>query len=247
MDMKIKIKITLFLLLTTIINSCTINKELLTEIQKKELKHIDFPIYYYQHLPDSNITNWNNDYDAYNKFVTKKVAKTQLGISYRKDSILYWQIYPSARPHVQLDSATMILDKNKLYGNWRAVSIRTILFSDSINIKSDTLIRTYKVLNTDTVSDIVTTFTEYGKMKVYYKKGNNYYLKLNRNFEIENGRYLMLYKINPLASAISIIGITKDNYLIIGTYLVAERSKRAKYYVYETTMQQTIFKRIEEY
>lgn len=239
-------KINYFLILIFIWTSCSMNKDLLETVKKENSKHIVFPPDYYQHLPDTTLLLWDKDYQAYNKFVTRNVARTQLGMSFVKDGVSYWTIYPSARPHVQLDSITRISRKEKIEGNWRSVANRTILFSDSGNIKKDFFIRSYKVIKNDSINDVVVSI-EPERIKYYSSKGDQKYKRIaSMNYLIENERYLLQYGYTLSSASTSIIGLTKENYLIISNYQVTERKKESEYITYETTMNQLILERISE-
>jgi len=222
------------------------NKELLEIVNKENAKHIAFPPEYKQDFPDTTLHLWEKDYQAYNNFVTRKIARTQLGISYVKDSVSYWTIYPSARPHVQLDSITRIITKESIEGNWRSVTNRTIQFSDSANTKLDFFIRNYEVLHIDSLNDIVVSI-EPERIKYYSRNKNGIYKRTGaRKYLIESGRYLLQYNYSLSSASTSIIGLTEDDYLIISNYQVNERKKESEYITYETVMNQTILERIPE-
>ena len=56
----------------------------------------------------------------------------------------------------------------------------------------------------------------------------------------------MLFGISKLASAISFIGLDKENRLILNSYYVEERKVKGKYMVYQATMTQLIFRKLKE-
>ena len=123
------------------------SEDIFTKLNAHPKKIVDFPIEYSDQFPTLNFYQWNNDFISFNKFLTPAINKTQQGAEFVKDSIYYWICWPSVRPHVQLDTSTMISDKTKIIGNWRAVQNRNINFTDSATFLDTTIRRKYSILN----------------------------------------------------------------------------------------------------
>jgi hypothetical protein len=236
---------------TLLITSCSIPKETLIKVQNNEKQIIDFPIEYCNNLPTPTFEKgkWDEDYDKYNKYLTKNIMRTQLGLSYTVDSVKTWWCMPSVRTHVQLDTTTMISDTQKLLGEWRAVCNRRITYQDSCSYADSKIYRTSNIDQNNEEEDVVLVITD-SKFKLYQKeKGNSEYKSLIRNYHLESKRYLMLYKSSLATSAVSFAGIDKDGRLILNSYFVEERKKEnkkeRKYLVFQATMTQLIFEKLK--
>ena len=231
------------------VTSCSIPKETLIRVENNEKKTIDFPIEYCNNLPTPTFEKWDKDYDKYNKYLTKNIMRTQLGLSYTIDSVRIWWCMPAVRTHVQLDTTTMIDDTQKLLGEWRAVCNRRITYEDSCSYADSKIYRTSKIDQVNSEDDAVLLITD-SKFKLFHKeKGSAKYKSLIRNYHLESNRYLMLYKSSLAGSAVSFTGIDKDGRLILNSYYVQERKKEnkkeRKYIVYQATMTQLIFEKIK--
>ena len=158
-------------------------------------KIINFPPQYCNAFPSLQFLQWNKDFTYYDSFVTPSINKTQQGIDFIYDSIHYWTCKPSIRPHVQLDTSTIISDKQKIIGTWRTVQNRNIHFIDSATFIDSSIRRKAFLINENNDDDIILTISD-KKYTIYFKdRSSNKFKKiLNTNYSIENKRYLMLYK-----------------------------------------------------
>ncbi|HLO71999.1 MAG TPA: hypothetical protein VK167_14065 [Flavipsychrobacter sp.] len=206
---------------------------------------IDIPLSYMCSFPTPELREWDKGYNAYLKYLTPAVMKTQLGMSFVKDGIQYWWIYPSAKPHVQLDTVTMINSKEQMYGTWRAVKSRRILFTDSSSYVADKVFRSDSLL-AETQEDIFFVFNQ-KSLGVYAKETPEGKLKhiSNTRYDIESKRYLMLYKVFKGGAGISLAGIDDKGRLIIHANHVEERKVPNNYIVYETIVDQMIFEKVK--
>lgn len=67
---------------------------------------------------------------------------------------------------------------------------------------------------------------------------------MSSKYDLENGRYLMFYKLARAGASIAQVGIDSNGYLIIHTAGVVERKKRGEFMVYIANIDQWVFERI---
>jgi antitoxin component YwqK of YwqJK toxin-antitoxin module len=172
--------------------------------------------------------------------------RTQLGMSYKIDNVYYWAIVPSAKPHAQLDTTTTIIDLNKVQGVWRAISYRTLQFKDSASIIGQTIYRTNKLVDENNEDDALLIFDN-NELKLFVKEKSkpNFKKKVSTKYEIENGRYLLAYKLFKASGNVSMIGIDKDGQLIINSVAVLEEKIPGNYINYYANIEQIILEKIQ--
>ena len=238
----------IIIILTIIfITSCSLQKEVANRIEKKPKENIELSVDYCNLYPSLNWKQWDNDYEKFDKYLTSDIMRTQMGMSYTYNGVHIWFCMPSARTHVQLDTATMINDNKNIIGEWRKISHRVITYKDSAVYSDNQFYRSSNVDFDDKDDDVYLNITD-TKFSMYVKsKGSaKFKKKVSRNYDIESKRYLMLYKTSRVNSAISFIGLDKANdRLIINLHLVQERKVKDVYIVYQSTMTQIVYKRIK--
>lgn len=241
------LKISIFSIgLAIILNSCGLPKEVVYRIDNQPKEEVDFPLDYCNLFPDtSSFEQWDKDYNLYEKFLTKDILKTQMGLSYTINGVQIWWCVPSARTHVQLDTLTMISNKDMVIGEWRAVTNRRITYEDSASYSEKKMYRSAKLDYNNKEDDIYLNITN-DKFRLFAKsEGKDRFRSVvNKNYDIASKRYLMLYGFTKAASAISFIGLDKENRLILNSYYVQERKIKGNYIVYQATMTQMIFKKM---
>ncbi len=227
-----------------VLSSCSLPKDILTRINSNPREMVDLPIYYCFSLPTLIFTQWDKDYNVYDKFLTREIMKTQIGITSTHNGIQTWWIYPSARTHTQLDTVTLIKNSKEVIGDWRIISNRLISFTDSAVYAEEKFYRNHRIIYDEKDADIfltisVSKFNMYGTEKGEYK----YKRGVSSNYSIINGRFLLLYGASKATGAISQIGIDKDGCLIINSYWIQERKLKNEYITYESRVTQLVFKR----
>jgi hypothetical protein len=228
-----------------LLTSCGLPKELLKVIDSRPKAIVELPIEYCNLFPTMTFEQWDKDYNSYNRYLTRDIMQTQMGLSYNNNGVHTWWCVPSARTHVQLDTTTMIFDNNAIVGNWRIACNRTITYEDSAVYADKKFYRNSKVVKDNKEDDVFLSLTP-DKFKLYAKeKGNNSFKKIAiKNYHIESKRYLMLYGLSKAGAAISFIGLDKEGRLIINSFYVQERKVKGVYIVYQATMTQLIFKKM---
>jgi hypothetical protein len=235
----------LFTVIIMTLIACGVPKDTLQHIQSSKKETVDFPVDYANLFPTPTIEQWDKDYNYYNRFITNDIKRTQMGLEFEVNGVNYWRCMPSARPYVQLDTATMITDSRSVIGEWRIVCSRQISYTDSGVYADKKIYRNSEVLMDDKETDAYLTITN-DKFNLYAKEKDKTSFKkvVSKNYAIESKRFLMLYGASTASAAISFIGIDKQGHLIVNTYLVEERKIEGTYITYEAIMTQMIFKRI---
>ncbi len=238
-----KIQIIYILSSIAILTSCSAPKEIIQKIESGKKEIIDFPIEYSNLFPNLNFEQWDKDYNTFDRYLTKDIMKTQIGLTSNSNGVQTWICVPSAKTHVQLDTITMIIDKKSVVGNWRSVCNRRVSFKDSAVIAEKKIYRSSKLIDQDQNADLFLSITD-AKFNLYgaEKTGNKFKLIANKNYEIQSKRFLLLFGTSKLSAAVSFIGIDKDNHLIINSYWVQERKVKGTYITYEAVMMQNIYK-----
>lgn len=242
--MNLKFTVNTSLIIITILSACSVPKKVMTKIESNPKNIIDFPIDYCISQPTPDVEQWDSDYNLYNKFLTREIMKTQLGLSFNIDGVQTWTCFPSAKTHTQLDTATIIKDSNEIIGNWRIICNRKISFSDSVVYVTKEILRNEEVVYNEKDADVFLVISD-SKLKMYGTESgeNKYKFGGSKNYSVINGRYLMTYGISKASGTISHIGIDKDGHLILNYYWVQERKIKNQYITYQSIVTQTIFKR----
>ncbi len=226
-------------------SSCGLQKEVVNRIEKNPKENIELPIDYCNVFPDSSdFKKWDKDYNYYEKFLTRDILKTQVGLSFNNNGIQTWWCVPSARTHVQLDTTTMILNKDLVIGEWRITLNRQITYEDSALYNKNKMYRSAKLEYNNKDDDVYLNITP-DKFQLFAKKKGKFKRVVNKNYDIESNRFLMLFGLSRAASAIFFVGLDKENRLILNSYYVQERKIKGTYIVYQATMTQMVFKKMQ--
>ncbi len=237
----------LFFATVLLVASCSLPKETLQRVNTKTKETIDLPLEYANLLPPLVFKEWDKFYSTFDNYLTADIMKTQMGLGYDIKNVEVWWCMPSARTHVQLDTATMITDKTLLLGEWRAVVNRTVTYQDSALFKEEKIIRSAQLVNEDKTDDILLLMYD-EKCQMFNKsKGKTDYVRaFSKNYSVENKRYLLLYGLSKDGAAVAFIGMDKAGHLILNNYYVEERKVKGKYITYQATMHQLVFKRVDK-
>ena len=206
----------------------------------------DFEIDYKINLPGTNSTEWEEDYQLYNKFLTPAVRKSQMYWSYTTNGVNTMVCPNSARPHAQLDTLIMINDESQVNGTWRMITHRSIRFIDSFSVAAQKFYRNNTILVDNSKSEAFAFFQE-GRYKIYAKEDGDkkFKNKLSSKYSIENKRYLMLYKLVKGGGSVSQIGIDENGFLIMNYPSVIEHTKQKEYITYYSVIEQLIFEKVK--
>ena len=205
---------------------------------------IHFPLDYKISRPRLEYPLWDKDYDKYYSYLTPTLRKTQAALSYNKNGVVTSFTPNSIMPHAQLDTNTIISDTN-LIGTWRMVVFRSIRFNDSVYLPTKTYYRLSDTLLDDKSKDeAFAVFTD-NNFKLYARKVGKpgFKKEISTKYNIENRRYIMLYKFFKSGAGVSQFGLDEKGYLILNYPKVIENVKKGEYFSYYTIIDQYIFEK----
>lgn len=236
-----------FAIAITALSGCSLPQETIQKLESNPRSIVEFPVDYAISLPSQDFSQWDTDYNIYDRYLTPGIMRTQMGITAQINGVHTWVCNPSAMTHAQLDTATMIKDKKALIGEWRMVNQRLITFEDSASYAEKTIHRSSNLEKTWNEDDTYLSITE-GKFMIYSKnKGQSEFKRVSKkNYDLESKRYLMIWGLSRGGAAISQVGIDKDGHLIINTSFVRERKIKDKYLVFRATISQLILERMND-
>jgi len=228
-----------------LLTSCGVPKEVLDKLGKDKKELVDFPTDYYLLQPRLQPDKWNKDYNSYNKFLTKDIMRTQMWMGFERSGVEIAFCPNSARTHVQLDTSAIVLDKNKLIGDWRVISNRRTMFIDSAVYSDNKIYRSQKIIYDEKEADVFLVLTD-SKISMYgTEKDSKKYKKLpSKNYMLQNGRFLLGYGLAKAGGGVSFIGLDKEGRLILNWQIVEERKIKGIYITYEAIVTQLIFRKV---
>lgn len=234
------------LLLFSITLSAQDKKEIEAIAARMPKKVERFPVNYGILLPRPEAGLWQEDYDRFEHYITPTLSRTQASLSWESNGEHNAMCVPSARPHAQLDTAMLISDPSVLNGTWRSVSFRKIRFQDSVSFTAQAVFRTDTTLAVNDEDDAFISFSDkHFRMLVKEKGHSSFKRKISAKYQLESGRYLMLYKLFKSAAGISQIGIDKDGRLIMHYAAVVENGNRNTHINYISVIEQMIFEKVQ--
>ena len=195
---------------------------------------INFPLDYKISKPRLGFPTWNQDYDIYYHFITPTIRKTQAILSSNDNGVITNLIPNSVIPLAQLDTLTIVDDPQKLIGTWRMIQFRSIKYEDSVYVPTKTYYRLDDTLLNDKSNDeAFAVFTE-DNFKLYAKESGKAKFKkmMSANYQIENKRFMMVYKLAKSGAGVSEFGIDEKGYLILNYPQVIEYVKKGVYISY---------------
>jgi hypothetical protein len=207
---------------------------------------INFPLDYKISKPRLGFPTWNQDYDIYYHFITPTIRKTQAILSSNDNGVITNLIPNSVIPLAQLDTLTIVDDPQKLIGTWRMIQFRSIRYEDSVYVPTKTYYRLDDTLLNDKSNDeAFAVFTE-DNFKLYAKESGKAKFKkmMSANYQIENKRFMMVYKLAKSGAGVSEFGIDEKGYLILNYPQVIEYVKKGVYISYYAIIEQYIFERV---
>lgn len=210
----------------------------------KTIKH--FNLDYKLNLPRPDARYWDVDFGIYYKYLSPALRKTQMSLQSVDKGVEIMVNPNSVLPHAQLDTLTAITDPAKLQGAWRMVTCRSLRFTDSLSFSERKMFRTDTLLS-DSSGEEVFAFFEGNNFKLRAReKGKQQFKKeIASRFQLEQHRYLMLYKYFKSGSGVSQVGIDESGYLILNYNRVIENKKPDEYMTYITVVEQFIFEKVK--
>lgn len=206
-----------------------------------------FPPDYKIARPRLFVQAWDDDYDAYQSFITPAMKKTQSYLNFQDKGVTTTLSPNSIIPHAQLDTSTMVNDPGKLAGTWRMLKFRSIRFNDSVYLPTETYYRLPDVILDDKSQDDAFAVITDNSIKMYVKEAGKTSFKkmMSGKYKVENNRSLMMYKVFKSGGGVSQYGIDEKGHLIINYPSVIENVKKGEYFSYYAVIQQYIYERVK--
>jgi hypothetical protein len=209
----------------------------------KIIKH--FNLDYKINLPRPDTRYWDEDFNIYYKYLSPALRKTQMSLQSVDKGVI--MVNPnSILPHAQLDTLTAVTNPANIQGTWRMVTCRNLRFTDSLSYAERKMFRSDTLLS-DSSADDVFAFFEGNNFKLWVReKGKQKFKKeIASRFQLEQNRYLLLYKYFKSGSGVSQVGIDESGNLILNYSSVIENKKPDEYMTYITVAQQFIFEKVQ--
>ncbi|OSZ82522.1 hypothetical protein CAP35_04425 [Chitinophagaceae bacterium IBVUCB1] len=182
---------------------------------------------------------------TFRRLTPADVIATQNEKQKERNKVRVLQCDPCVLPYAQLDTLANIKFKRNMQGYWRAVAIRTLRFTDSIDNKAELFNRAPQLIAEDTVADMLMNITE-DDCRVYYKEAGKEKFRVitDSKYELKNKRCLLMYKNMKSAGSVSFAGIDSAGRLLLYTSTATQRRIPNKYNVYETITSQVILEKL---
>ena len=209
---------------------------------------VKFPLDYKIVRPRLEYSHWDADFDKFYAYLTPTLRKTQSYLSYKDNGVTTTITPNSIIPHAQLDTNTIIDDKEKIIGTWRMLSFRSIRCNDSVYIPAKTYYRLADTLLDDKSNDEAFAVLTDDNFKLYVREDGKKEFKrvMSSKYKVENRRFIMLYKFAKSAAGVSQFGIDENGYLILNYPKVIENVKKGEYFSYYAIIEQYIFDKVKE-
>jgi len=208
---------------------------------------INFPIDHKILRPRLEYPLWDKDYDIFYSYLTPTLKKTQSAISYTDNGVVTSIIPNAIMSHAQLDTSTIISNVTNLIGTWRMLVFRSIRFNDSVYLPTKTYYRlTDTLLDDKSKDEAFAVFTD-DNFKLYAREVGkpSFKKEISTKYNIENRRYIMLYKLFKSGAGVSQFGLDEKGYLILNYPKVIENVKKGEYFSYYAIIDQYIFEKVK--
>jgi hypothetical protein len=139
-----------------------------------------------------------------------------------------------------MDTTLHNFTPEKLIGKWEVVNFGLVEISDSILPDSKVYYRTEKILNEQKdASGLILVTDKHFKTEL---KNIKDIPNKNKRYKLLNGRFLTIKTLSGYCGA-TILGITKDNFLILDDHTYRTIAKKESYLVVRTTIRRLILKK----
>jgi len=214
--------LTMFILLTTIVFG-------------QDIKLMDYLLY-----PRLDSTYWEKDNQALNGNYSKIANRCQTCVFQQTDTTRGRFCFNTSLGQVQLDTALHNFSTEKLIGKWEVINFGQFEVTDSILPDSKIYYRSSKILNEQKDNNGYVTFTE--KRFKTALINNKEIPNKNKRYKILDGKFLTIKTLNGFCGA-TIIGMTKEGYLIIDDHTYRTLAKKGKYLTVKTSIRRMILKK----
>jgi len=183
---------------------------------------------------------WEKDFEILNKVYSPVANRCQTCVYRQTDTTRGRFCFNTSLGHVQMDTSLHNFAVDKLLGQWDLIDNGIFEIADSVLADSKLYYRTTATLSKQKDAKGFVTFTA-SRFKTSLKNFDGIPNK-KRRFKIINGRFLTTKMLTGYCGA-TIIGLTKDGYLIFDDHKYRTLAKRGKYLVVRTSIRRLIFKK----
>jgi hypothetical protein len=142
--------------------------------------------------------------------------------------------------HVQLDTTLHAITPEKLLGEWQVVAFGTFEVTDSMALNAPLYNRQQAIVNENKNPLGSITFTK-DKLRINFKNIHEIPSK-KASYTVIDGKYLATKALFARSSS-TIVGLTKDNFLILDDHTYRTQAKQGQYMLIKTTIRRIILKR----
>ncbi|MCW3103662.1 MAG: hypothetical protein JWO09_2102 [Bacteroidetes bacterium] len=201
----------------------------------QEVKLMDNLLY-----PRLDSTYWNKDNQALNANYSKTANRCQTCVFQQTDTTRGRFCVNTSLGQVQLDTALHNFSPEKLVGKWEVINYGQFEVTDSILPDSKLYYRSSKILSERKDNNGYITFTE--KRFKTSLIDNKEIPNKNIKYKILDGKFLTTKSLGGYCGA-TIIGITKEGYLIIDDHTYRTLALKGKYLIVKTSIRRMILKK----
>ncbi len=206
-----------------------------TFLSAQDIKLTDHIIY-----PRLDSTFWEKDYETLNKVYSRVANRCQTCVYKQTDTTRGRFCFNTSLGHVQMDTSLNNFAVDKLIGQWELIDNGIFEIADSVLAGSKLYYRNTTTLSKQKEAKGFVTFTA-KRLKINFKNFNGIPNR-NKRYKILDGRFLTTKMLTSYCGA-TIIGLTKDGYLILDDHTYRTLAKREKYLVVRTSIRRLILKK----
>lgn len=192
--------------------------------------------------PRLDSTYWEKDYTVLNSMYSGAANKCQTCVFQQTDSTRGRFCFNTSLGHVQLDSTLYNFAPEKLIGEWGVVNMGQFEITDSVLPSEKMYYRHEMILNEkkDTTGHIIFT----GNRINMALNNNKDFPDLDKRYKILEGRFLTTKKLSGYCGA-TMIGLTKDGFLILDDHTFRTVAKKEQYLAVKTMIKRIILKKVQ--
>jgi hypothetical protein len=190
--------------------------------------------------PRLDSTYWEKDNEDLNSGYSKIANRCQTCIFTQTDSTRGRFCINTALGHVQLDTTLHNFSVENLIGKWDVIDFGVVEISDSLLSDSKVYFRNSNILNEQRDNLGYVSFTE-NRFKTDLKNIREIPNK-NKPYKILAGKFLTIKSLGGFCGA-TIIGLTKDGYLILDDHTYRTIAAKEKYLIVKTSIRRMILKK----
>jgi hypothetical protein len=190
--------------------------------------------------PRLDSTYWEKDYDLINQNRSNIADRCQTCVFTQTDTTRGRFCFNTSFGQVQMDTTLHNFQVVSLIGKWTVINYGLFVTTDSILPNSKVIYRTQRILNEQNKDNGKVTFTN-KRAKSELKNITDIPNK-NKKYKIVNGKFLVMKTLSSYCGA-TIIGLTKDGYVILDDHTYRTLAKKEKYLVISTSIRRLILKK----